>query len=59
MTNPECETADKAEYLKARIHHAVASGGPGIVIFAILVLPRKSSSCRFAVGLWLIKTLWR
>jgi hypothetical protein len=33
MTNPETETADKAEYLKALI----ASGGPGLVIFAVIV----------------------
>jgi len=32
MTNPESETANKAEYLKARIHHAAASGGAGIKI---------------------------
>jgi hypothetical protein len=37
MTNLKNETADKAGYLKARIHHAVASGGPGIVIFAVIV----------------------
>jgi hypothetical protein len=37
MTNLENETADKAGYLKARIHHAVASGGPGIAIFAVIV----------------------
>ena len=34
MTKPE---ANEAGYLKARIHHAVASAGPGIVIFAVIV----------------------
>ena len=33
MTNPEVETTNKAEYLKALI----ASGGPGLVIFAVIV----------------------
>jgi hypothetical protein len=37
MTNSENDTADKSQYIKARIHQAVASGGPGIVIFAVIV----------------------
>jgi hypothetical protein len=37
MTNPQSGTANKAVDLKARIHDAVASGGPGLVIFAVIV----------------------
>ena len=37
MTNPERETASKAEYLKARIHDATALGGAGVAIFAAII----------------------
>jgi hypothetical protein len=38
MTNPETETANKAEYLKARIHDAtIGMGGVGVVIFAVII----------------------
>jgi hypothetical protein len=53
MTNPEAETTNKAEYLKALI----ASGGPGLVIFAVIVASQITVG---ALGMvfWLIKTLW-
>ena len=57
MTNPESETANKAEYLKARIHHAAASGGAGIKILAIIVAAQIIVAA-LGVALWLIKTLW-
>jgi hypothetical protein len=37
MTNPESETANKTEYFKARIHNAAASGGAGIIVFAVVI----------------------
>jgi hypothetical protein len=57
MTDPESETANKAEYLKARVHDAAASGGPGLVIFAIIVAAQIIIAA-LGVALWLIKTLW-
>jgi len=55
MTNPESQTANKAEYLKARIHDAAASGGPGLVIFAIIVAAQIMVGA-LGIVLWLIKT---
>lgn len=52
MTNRESEMA-----LKARIHDAVASGGPGLVIFAIIVAAQIVTGA-LGIVLWLIKTLW-
>jgi hypothetical protein len=57
MTNQESETANKTEYLKAHIHDAAASGGAGIVIFAIIVAAQIIVAA-LGVALWLIKTLW-
>jgi hypothetical protein len=57
MTKPESETANKAKYLKARIHDAAASGGPGLVIFAIIVASQIIVAA-FGVAIWLIKALW-
>jgi hypothetical protein len=57
MTNPQSETANKAEYLKARIRDAAASGGAGLVIFAIVVAAQIIVGA-LGVALWLIKTLW-
>lgn len=37
MIKPESETANKVEHLKARIHEAVSSSDPGIVIFAVII----------------------
>jgi hypothetical protein len=54
MANPESETANKD--LKARIHDAVASGGPGLVIFAIIVAAQIGLGA-LGIVLWLIKTL--
>jgi hypothetical protein len=59
MTNSESERADKAGSLKARIRDVVASGGPGIVIFAIIVAAQIIVVPGLVVALWLIKTLWR
>ena len=42
MTNTESETANKAEYLKARLHDTAASGATAFVTLAIMVAPRKS-----------------
>ena len=53
LTNPETETANKAEYLKALI----ASGGPGLVIFAVIVGSQITLGA-LGIVLWLIKTLW-
>jgi len=55
MTNPESETANKD--LKARIHDAAASGGPGLIIFAIIVAAQIGVGA-LGLVLWLIKTLW-
>ena len=57
MTKPETETANKAMYFKARIHDAAASGGTGLVIFAIIVASQIIVAA-LGVALWLIKTLW-
>jgi hypothetical protein len=57
MTNPQSETANKGEYLKARIRDAAASGGAGLVIFAIVVSAQIIVGA-LGVALWLIKTLW-
>jgi len=57
MKYSENETANKAEYLKAHIHDAAASGGAGIVIFAIMVAAQIIVGA-LGVALWLIKTLW-
>jgi TPP-dependent pyruvate/acetoin dehydrogenase alpha subunit len=38
MIKPKSETANAAEYLKARIHNVtIAMGGAGIVIFAVII----------------------
>jgi hypothetical protein len=52
MTNPETETASKAEYLKALI----ASGGPGLVIFVVIVASQITVGA-LGIVFWLIKTL--
>jgi hypothetical protein len=59
MTNSESERADKAGSLRARIRDVVASGGPGIVIFAIIVAAQIVVVPGLVVAVWLIKTLWR
>ena len=39
MIKPKSETANAAEYLKARIHNVtIAMGGAGIVIFAVQMI---------------------
>jgi hypothetical protein len=50
-------TANKAECPKAHIHDTVASGGPGFVIFAIIVAAQLAVGA-LGIVLWLIKTLW-
>ena len=52
MANRESETG-----LKARIDDAVISGGPGLVIFAIVVAAQIGVGA-LGVILWLIKALW-
>jgi hypothetical protein len=59
MTNSQSERADKAGSLKARIHDVVASAGPGIGIFAIIVAAQIIVVPGLVVAVWLIKTLWR
>jgi hypothetical protein len=59
MTNSESKRADKAGSLRARIHDVVASSGPGIVIFAIIVAAQIVVVPGLVVAVWLIKTLWR
>jgi len=53
MTDTKSETANKAERLKARI----ASGGPGLVVFAIIVAAQIMTGA-LGIVLWLIKKLW-
>lgn len=57
MINSQSQTANKADYLKARIHDAAASGGTGLVIFAIIIAAQISVGA-LGIALWLIKTLW-
>jgi hypothetical protein len=57
MTNSESKRA--AGSLRARIHDVVASSGPGIVIFAIIVAAQIVVVPGLVVAVWLIKTLWR
>jgi hypothetical protein len=56
MINAESGTANKAKYPEAHIRDAVASGGPGLVIFAIIVAAQLAAGA-LGVVLWLIKTL--
>jgi hypothetical protein len=57
MTNSESEAANKAKGLKARIRDATASGGPGLIIFAVIVAAQLGVGA-LGIALWLIKTLW-
>jgi hypothetical protein len=38
MIKPKSQTANRAQYLKARIHNVtIAMGGAGVVIFAVII----------------------
>ena len=52
MTNTGSKTPNKAGYLKTLI----ASGGPGLVVFAIIVAAQVMTGA-LGIVLWLIKTL--
>ena len=54
MTNTESETANKAEYLKARLHDTAASGATAFVTLAIMVAAQIAVAA-LGVALWLIK----
>ena len=63
MTNTESETANKAEYLKARLHDTAASGATAFVTGATafvtlaIMVAAQIAVAALGVALWLIKTL--